>query len=260
MKTQGIAGRYFLASSLIVVVSATCILFNSNSSRAATITIGVQPAGGAYQGWTLDSSKNGTYVEDLPNPNGVYGPDTTVDEWSGSSSNGSMKFNYDIHFDSDPTVTSFFSLQNTSGFTNTYTITVNQPVSPIVTSSLGSGSTGFTLTSVNPGSTLDTPVGSALYSAQINGITVKQLFPNGVSPLPFSTTTTGTINDSFSGQPEGPASSISIFNNFTLTNGDLVSATSIFKIDATNAPEPSSIVLSLLALVGAPLAMRRRRR
>ncbi len=113
MKTHRIAGRYFSVSSFIAC--STCFLFISGSTQAATLTIGMQPVGGgAYQGWTLDSSKNGTYVEDQANPNGVYGPDATVDEWKGTSSNGAMTLSYDIYFDADPVVTSFFSLQNTS--------------------------------------------------------------------------------------------------------------------------------------------------
>ena len=73
------------------------------------------------------------------------------------------------------------------------------------------------------------------------------------------TNNTGTF--SFSGEAVGPInSSIGIFNHFTLTSGDLASATSVFKVVSTVAPEPASITLSLLGLVGAPLALRLRRR
>jgi hypothetical protein len=163
--------------------------------------------------------------------------------------------------DNDPVVTSFFSLQNSSGFTNTFTFTVNQPVSPTIPTSVGSGSTGFTLTAVNLGAQLDAPALSALYNAQINGGTVQSLFPAGSASLPVTTppTTSKTINDSFSGQLEGSASLIGIFNNFTLTNGDLASATNIFRIDATVAPEPASITLSLLGFAGVAMMFRKRR-
>jgi hypothetical protein len=137
---------------------------------------------------------------------------------------------------------------------------VNQPVSPTIVSSIGSGSSGYTLTAFSGNATLDTPSGSALYNAQINGVTVKQLFPFGAAPPPLPTTTSATINDSFAGQPEGPASSIGIFSNFTLTPNDQVSSTNIFRIDATAAPEPASIMLSLIGLLGVPMAMRLRRR
>jgi hypothetical protein len=106
--------------------------------------------------------------------------------------------------------------------------------------------------------TLDAPSGSALYNAQINGTTVKSLFSAGGSPPPLTTSTTATISDTFSGQLEGTASLISIFNNFTLTNGDLVSATNKFQIDALT-PEPASITLSLIGLLGIGLAYRLRR-
>ncbi len=262
MKTQGTARRYFLALSLIVVAFTTIFLLGNVSSQAATLTIGwlTSPGSDTYNAVYLDSSTDGTYTtEKNTDPTGS----PTVDEWSGLYSNQFMSLRYDITLDEDPVVTSFFSLQNNSGFTNTFTFTVNQPVSPIVNSSLGSGSTAYTLTAVSPVATLDTPLGSALYTAEINGSPVQQLFPGtspATSPLPFSTSTSGTINTSFSGQPEGPASLISIFNNFTLTSSDLASATSIFKIDATNAPEPTSIALALLGLLGIPVTMRLRRR
>jgi hypothetical protein len=256
------------ASSLFLFVFAALFVFSSGYASAATLTIGWQTStnSNTYQAVYLDSSSDGNYVDEEANPDPkTYGPDATIDEWSGSYSNAYLTVSYDIHFDEDPTVVSFFSLQNNSGFTNTFTMTVNQPVSPTIISSLGSGSTGFTLTAVNPGATLDAPLGSALYNAQINGGTVQSLFPGtspSTPPLPVSTTPTNstTINANFSGQPEGPASIIGIFNNFTLTNGDLASATSIFKIDAAVAPEPASITLSLLGLLGIPLALRLRRR
>src|SRR5262249_36208371 len=150
MKTQGTSGRYFLASLIVVAFGAIFFLGNV-STEAAILTIGwfTSPDSGEYHADYINSDTSGNY-KTVKNHDPTGSP--TIDECTGTYSNPYVSLTYDIKIDEDPVVTSFFSLQNTSGFTNTYTFTVNQPVSPIVTSSLGSGSTGFTLTSVNPGS------------------------------------------------------------------------------------------------------------
>jgi len=257
MKAQGTSARIVFATAILFGTCA-CMLLASSNSYGALITIGYYSS--QYQYTLLPDINSDDYKTDV-NPDGSY-------HWEGSYDvPGYLSMNWKLDFDGDPTVSGFVGLTNNSAFTNTFTVIVSQPISPALPTSVMNGSTAWTVTDGNEnGATLDatTGVGSnALYNAQVDGSTVRQLYVLGNAPLPLvaGVDDSASINTSFSGEitPVAANSTIGIFHHFSLTSGDSASATSVFRIVATNAPEPSSFVLAAMGLAGVGLAYRRRR-
>ncbi|HBZ71771.1 MAG TPA: hypothetical protein DEP35_19410 [Deltaproteobacteria bacterium] len=147
---------------------------------------------------------------------------------------------------SDPAITDNFTITNTTGSTQTYTVTVSSPAS-LASPTQMSGSAGLTLTNGSnaSGATLANS-SNPVYVALIDGSSVQTLFnqPYTLScPSAFCSTSS---NASF-GTPTpisgpGVTSSIGITIQFTLTQGASAGVTSVFNV----VPEPTS-----LALVGA---------
>lgn len=167
---------------------------------------------------------------------------------------------WELDLDPDPFVSAFFTVQNLTGNLQPFTITTSLP-----TISLGAPTTMFGSTTgtvgdgdfvqdqFGNGATVRTLAGSPYYEALVDGIGVRQLYPDfqqNAAPL-------GIVNSipavNFSGIA-GPAliSSIGIRNRFELTPGDNASFTSTFNI----IPTPGAV--GLLGVAG--LAMGRRRR
>jgi hypothetical protein len=174
-----------------------------------------------------------------------------------------LSWNYNV--DPDPAVNGVFSITNTLGVTNSYTVIVTFPLSiPITPSSLTGGSVQGGVTDNNGnGATLATAGTNPFYMSLIDGGNFKALFtsPQNLTVGAFLSGTTGIA--SF-GTPipsfPGPAvnSTIGIRLQFTLTPGDSASFTSVFV--AEPVPEPSTLALAGCGAIGlAALAVRRRR-
>ncbi|HTQ37853.1 MAG TPA: PEP-CTERM sorting domain-containing protein [Pirellulales bacterium] len=242
-------------ASLLVVVSAVAL--QHRCANAASIAIGYlspivenDETYYEYNSVTVDSGDHiGTFVQ---NSDGTS-------EWSMTGDNyyvipGYLKMQWDVTLDADPQVSGFVGLTNNSGFVNTFTVTVTQPLATPIPNSMMNGTTAWTVTDGDSnGATLDAATGvggDALYNAQVDGNMVRQLFTLGNSPLPLMAAVDGssTITTSFSGEvtPVAANMNIGIFHHFTLTPNDSASATSLFKITAV--PEPSSISLLLIGL------------
>lgn len=158
-----------------------------------------------------------------------------------------------LTFDADPLIFNNILLQNNTLANQIYTVTVALPTTfgapsgirgSISTSLIG---TAATLTSVAPFS---------IYSAQIDGVTVRTLQDN-----PFLLTTpNNAVSDVKSYGIEvnnvPVNSNIGIVLRFELTPGDTATILSDFEV-ATLIPEPSSLALLLL---GGALALRRSRK
>jgi hypothetical protein len=158
----------------------------------------------------------------------------------------------------DPFITSNISFVNTTAATQTYTITVNLPISGgfAYNATVGS-SLGVTVTdSVGGSVTASSVFPEGIYSGQVNGVTILTLMPDPTSVACASAGCSATQTDN-GGVPQlpaapGVATSIGIQLQFTLSAFDQIGITSRFEI-INDVPEPASIVL--LAL-GA-LALRR---
>jgi hypothetical protein len=168
------------------------------------------------------------------------------------------EINFDI--DSDPVVTGTTSVTNLFSTTQQITLLFTLPIAPIPGSTLSGGSYRGTVTDNNgDGATIAAPTGSALYTAQIDGVNTQSLYPD---PSSFSAgsflsanipaTNFGSPIPSF---PTGPAlTSIGIVLDFTLTGFDSASFTSNHVVQV---PEPGTGALVGIGL--ALLAIGRRR-
>jgi hypothetical protein len=262
MKAQGTTSRIVFASSILLGMCACMLLANSNS-YGASITLGYYNA--QYQ-YTLVPAIDSDNYQTTVNADGSY-------HWEGSYSNSNLTVNWKLDYDGDPIVSGFVGLTNNSSLTNTFTVIVNQPIAPALPTSVMNGSTAWTVTDndgdgamLNASTTgLGNPGIEGLYNALVDGTTVRKLF-NALTPDPLLPITAGPFasnsqSEGFSGEitPIAANSSIGIYQHFTLSGNDSASATSVFRIVATNAPEPSSITLAVMGLAGAALAYRRRR-
>jgi hypothetical protein len=276
MVLQGSAKRFFLASSLFVAIAVVSLLFDSSVVNGAGISIGYYNSTYIYTLLPDVSSDNYGIITNSPDGITEWKSDNFTKDADGTyhwATNGYnvpgyiSNMHWDLTLDADPTVSGFVGLTNNSGFVNTFTVTVNQPISPALPASVMNGSTAWTVTDGdNNGATLNATTGAggdALYNAQVDGNTVRQLYKIGFAPLPLiaGVDDSASINTSFSGEitPVAANTSIGIFHHFTLTPNDSASATSVFRIVGVVAPEPSTLTLSLIGLAGMTLAYRRRR-
>ncbi len=197
---------------------------------------------------------NWTNVQQLANANGV-----SVDQWE--ASRGLDVSGWSLSMDSDPFVTNNFTITNTSGSTQTYTLGTSIGISPAIPSGAMQGSIGFTLTDNNSnGATLATS-GASIYKGMIDGNVARTLWdPSTSFTAPFASTSSNT----YFGFPtretasESVDSTIGVLITFSLTAGDSVAFTSNF--DVVPVPVPAAVWLfgsGLLALSGV---LRRKRR
>ena len=168
------------------------------------------------------------------------------------------EINFDL--DSDPVVTGTTGVTNLFTTTQQITLLFTLPIASIPGSTLTGGSFRGTVTDNNgDGATIAAPSGSALYTAQIDGVNWQQLYgaPNSFAAGSFGSE---NIPSTSFGSPipslPGPAAltSIGIVLDFTLTGNDSASFTSNHVVVT---PEPQTGALLGLGL--AFLAIRRRR-
>jgi hypothetical protein len=163
-------------------------------------------------------------------------------------------------WDSDPFVTNNVNVTNNTAGTLIFDVTVTSPV--VLTGPLTamSGSVGITLTNTTGTALLDNSVAAAIYSALIDGSSVRTLFDPPYSLTctpPFCSTSDSDDFGIFPNPPEiGPQANatIGIRLRFQLSAGDSAGITSVFNIEAV--PEPGTAALLALGLVG--LVVRRR--
>jgi hypothetical protein len=205
--------------------------------------------------WQWQNNPVGTWSQDSTNPN-LWGH-------NGNISNANFDAQWALQLDADPFVSNAFALTNNTAFTQTYSITIVLPVSPIVnapSTTLGSIAGSVSDANSDGFAQLSTiGVGSALYTSIIDGVDYQQLLAD-----PFSVTVNfPSLTQAFpaspaffalTGQP-GVNTSIAIRNTFSLSAGDSVTFTSTFRVDPP-VPAPAA---GMLAAIGCVAGARRRR-
>ncbi|MGA9032856.1 MAG: PEP-CTERM sorting domain-containing protein, partial [Sulfuricaulis sp.] len=168
---------------------------------------------------------------------------------------------WSLSMDSDPFVTNNFTLTNTSGSIQTYSLGATIGVSPTIPIGAMQGSIGFTLTDNNNNGATLTTSGASIYQGSIDGNVARTLWdPTTSFTAPFASTSSSTYFGfpTREAAPESIDSNIGILITFSLTPGDSASFTSNF--DVVPVPVPAAVWLFGSGLLGLFGLSRRKRR
>lgn len=235
--------RVALAASLAIGLGAT------------TTNAGLLDPGLEIEWWV-----NGSYAG-LLQPSGTYNENTGWWTYSGFATDLSsgVTLQYNLNGDPDPLISGNLTVENPFLPVVDVTLQVSLPVAPLLPNgSLMQGSAAIGLTTDSGGGSLSTFGGKPLWQGMIDGSAVGNSAALFFDPFSLSNASIGSSGSSGNfGAPfliPGPPvlSDIGIQINFSLTQSDQASITSVFNV----IPAPG--VIGLLA-VGA-LGVRRRRR
>ena len=240
---------------ICTVLAASCIalagfIASAEASPIPAFSVEVGPEGNAV----------------VLNPQGEDYGDGTFGFHGEMTANPAWDLEWDVTVDPDPFISAVMGFTNTMGTTQTFVLNVVLPIFPPVTpSSVIGGSIALTLTDANgDGSALltsDSP--TPIYYGTIDGSPVLPLFSD-----PYSLSVGiagGSTNDNTSAGLPGPTipgpaalTEIGISHTFTLSPGDKATLVSVFVVEAV--PEPGTLALTGLLVVGLAMGGRRRRR
>jgi hypothetical protein len=242
-------------SIMLAGASMVALLLGSTTVSAATVSLKVCNNASETSCWNADSQiadgvvVNWTNVETTTNSSGV-----SADTWATNHS-----FNLDswsLSMDSDPLVANNFTITNSSGSTQTYSIGATIGVSPTIPFGAMRGSIGFSLTDNTDNNTdakLETS-GASIYQGMIDGNSARTLWDPSTSFTAPSGSFASSTSFGFPSRliaPESVDTNIGILITFSLTDGDSVAFTSNF--DVVPVPVPAAIWLfgsGLLGLLG----------
>ncbi len=207
---------------------------------------------------------NGFYVGQL-NPTGVYNDNAGWWNYQGFATDldSGVTLNFNLNGDPDPLISGNLTVENPILPVVNVTLLVSLPIAPLLPNgSAMQGSAAVGLTTDSGGGSLSTFGGKPLWQGLIDGVAVGNAASLFFDPFALSNAGIGSSGTSGNfGAPvliPGPAvlQSIGIEINFSLTQSDQVSITSVFFV----IPAPGVIGLLAIGVLGTSRGSRRRRR
>lgn len=239
---------------LLVCVAFTPCIIAQQTSVVPSLSLSGQGSNPGSSQWNWNSPLTAADFQSTSGANEFTRDLISTKAWNVGAGSTLLTVN-EIKFDTDPLIYGNILVQNNTLVSQTYTLGFSIPTTwaapsfirgSIDTSLIG---TSATVSSVAPFS---------IYSAQIDGLTVKTLQDN-----PFSLSTpAGAISSTASFGYDvnliPVTSSIGIQLKFELSPGDTVAIVSDFEIVSEVVPEPTSLALVLLG--GGAMMLRRQRK
>ncbi|MFK7960022.1 MAG: hypothetical protein AB8G96_05795 [Phycisphaerales bacterium] len=228
-----------------LVVAAACAAFATGGTAYA----GIAPSVG------FDIMASDGTNESLMLAGSNVGPDLFNYAGILNDNEGDWGITYDFFASQDPTDalgaflgTGFTVTNNTDGDLD-FSLTLSLDIDPAALPETDyAGSVGYTLNGIDGSLTTDT----SLYAVFIGDTLIDTLF-DAPFELSFDGVGTESVSENLAGGMNGPAETISIVMEFTLSSGDSLTTTGAFGITAVPAP-------GALALLGAAGLVGRRRR
>ncbi len=211
-------------------------------------------------GLEIDWWVDGVYAGKLT-PSGVYNEPLGWWNYAGSAFHAptGVSLSFNLNGDPDPLITGNLTVENLLLASVDITLVVILPIAPTIPgATIMTGSAALTLTSDVGGGSFSTLDGSPVWQGLIDGVSAGAAASLFSDPFAMVNPGFGSLSDSANfGPVAGPAAldSIGIEINFSLTQLDQASITSVFHVVAIPGPG----VIALLA-VGAVGTRRRRRR
>lgn len=248
-------------SSGLAAVSIGALLLGATAVSAAPVSLQVCSGASCWNSNNYYQIADGVVVnwsdvQTMINRDGGI----SVDTWE--TNRGLNLESWSLTMDSDPFVTNNFTLTNTTGSPQTYSVGVSIGVAPAIPNAIMRGSIGFSMTDNNSNGATLTTSGISIYRAQIDGNTARTLWdPVTTFSTPFGT----TGSNAFFGfpmpelAPESVDSNIGLLITFSLTGGDSVAFTSNFEV-MSPAPIPPAVWLFASGALGLFGLSRRKSR
>jgi hypothetical protein len=145
-----------------VMIRFVCVvivaLIACKSVQATLFTVDVVASDGTHSQQVI-ASTSGT-ITTLP--------DGVTQNWKGSTTQpGSYTMQWDLTLDPDPSISGSIALTNSAATTQTFTLSVSQPIASTPAGSAMIGSSAITIADANGSgaATVGAPAGSAIYTA-----------------------------------------------------------------------------------------------
>lgn len=172
-----------------------------------------------------------------------------------------VDLSWDLETHADPFVTGVINVFNFTGSTTTFTLNFLQPIAPAVANGVGTGSIALAIQDVfNSGTgSLTSAGGGPIYTPEVDGgvFSAGELLAGTALNVSNAGETVST-NASFGPTAVGAVgTSLGLEIEFSLTNLDLATGTSIFEV--VEVPEPSSALLLALGVMSIGIWRRVRR-